>query len=83
MATTTKPRLTKQQRNYNANYDMIENVVAVFRKTDNVERLVNVIAELTDNSTFRYLFATEFANVPLTIRYVDENGNTIEEGENN
>ena len=71
----TKQRLTKQQRNYNNNYDMIENVVAVFRKTDNVERLVNVLATELDNGSFRYLFATEFANVPLTIRYVDETDN--------
>jgi len=77
MATTTKPRLTKKQRNYNANYDMIENVVAVFRKTDNVERLVNVLATELDNGTFRYLFSTEFANVPLTIRFVNKT-----EGEN-
>ncbi len=72
MATTTGK---KELRNYNANFEMIPDVITVFRKTDNVERLINILATQLNNNEFRYLFATEFANVPLTVRFVNEETN--------
>ena len=73
---------TKYERNFNANKNDIEMTTKVFRKTDNVERLVTILAEVLSPSEFRMLFATEFANVPLTVVYRDENGNlTNENGE--
>jgi hypothetical protein len=77
--TTTTQRLTKTERNYNNNHSDIELVIKTFRKTDNVERLVHVLAQYLNPNEFRMLFATEFANVPLTVVYRDENGNRIEE----
>jgi hypothetical protein len=77
MATTQ--RLTKTERNYNNNAQDIELVIKTFRKTDNVERLVHVLAQYLNPNEFRMLFATEFANVPLEVVFVDENGNRIEE----
>jgi hypothetical protein len=65
-------RLTTRERNYNNNTRDIESTIAVFRKTDNVERLVHSLAQVLTPNEFRMLFATEFANVPLTIRFVDE-----------
>ena len=78
MATTTQ-RKTKYERNYENNLRDMENTIAVFRKTDNVERLVHTLAMYLNPNEFRMLFATEFASVPLTVVYVDENGNRIEE----
>ena len=78
MATTTQ-RLTKQERNYNNNAKDIELTIKTFRKTDNVERLVHVLAQYLTPNEFRMLFATEFASVPLSVVYVDENGNRIKE----
>jgi len=78
MATTTQ-RKTKYERNYENNSRDIENTIAVFRKTDNVERLVHTLSMYLNPNEFRMLFATEFACVPLTVVYVDENGNRIEE----
>jgi hypothetical protein len=77
--TTTTQRLTKEERNYNNNFKDIEITIKTFRKTDNVERLVHTLAQVLNPNEFRMLFATEFANVPLTVVYVDENGNRIEE----
>ena len=68
-------RLTTRERNYNNNSRDIESTIAVFRKTDNVERLVHSLAQVLTPNEFRMLFATEFANVPLTIRFVDEETN--------
>jgi|APGre2960657373_1045057.scaffolds.fasta_scaffold104651_2 hypothetical protein len=68
-------RLTTRERNYNNNTRDIESTIAVFRKTDNVERLVHSLAQVLTPNEFRMLFATEFANVPLTIRFVDEETN--------
>jgi hypothetical protein len=68
----TTQRLTTRERNYNNNTRDIESTIAVFRKTDNVERLVHSLAQVLTPNEFRMLFATEFANVPLTIRFVDE-----------
>ena len=68
-------RLTTRERNYNNNTRDIELTIAVFRKTDNVERLVHSLAQVLTPNEFRMLFATEFANVPLTIRFVDEETN--------
>ena len=65
-------RLTTRERNYNNNTRDIESTIAVFRKTNNVERLVHSLAQVLTPNEFRMLFATEFANVPLTIRFVDE-----------
>jgi hypothetical protein len=76
---TTTQRLTKEERNYNNNFQDIEITIKTFRKTDNVERLVHLLAQVLNPNEFRTLFATEFANVPLTVVYVDENGNRIEE----
>jgi hypothetical protein len=78
MATTTQ-RKTKYERNYENNLRDMENTIAVFRKTDNVERLVHTLGMYLNPNEFRMLFATEFASVPLTVVYVDENGNRIEE----
>lgn len=78
MATTTQ-RKTKAERNYENNTREIENTIAVFRRTDNVERLVHLLAMELEPNQFRMLFVTEFACVPLTVVYVDENGNRIEE----
>jgi hypothetical protein len=77
--TTTTQRLTKTERNYNNNAKDIELVIKTFRKTDNVERLVHVLAQYLSPNEFRFLFATEFANVPLTVVHVDKDGNRIEE----
>lgn len=71
----TTQRLTTRERNYNNNSRDIESTIAVFRKTDNVERLVHSLAQVLTPNEFRMLFATEFANVPLTIRFVDEETN--------
>lgn len=68
-------RLTTRERNYNNNSRDIESTIAVFRKTDNVERLVHSLAQVLTPNEFRMLFATEFANVPLTVRFVDEETN--------
>jgi hypothetical protein len=76
---TTTQRLTKEERNYNNNFKDIEITIKTFRKTDNVERLVHTLAQVLNPNEFRTLFATEFATVPLTVVYVDENGNRIEE----
>ena len=65
-------RLTPRERNYNNNSRDIESTIAVFRKTDNVERLVHSLAQVLTPNEFRMLFATEFANVPLTVRFVNE-----------
>ena len=75
--TTTTQRKTKYERNYENNLRDIENTIAVFRKTDNMERLVHWLAQTLSPNEFRMLFATEFASVPLTVVYVDENGNKI------
>jgi hypothetical protein len=80
--TTTTQRKTKAERNYENNSRDIENTIKVFRKTDNVERLVHLLAMELDPNQFRMLFATEFANVPLTVVYVDEKGNKINETNN-
>ena len=71
----TTQRLTTRERNYNNNSRDIESTIAVFRKTDNVERLVHSLAQVLTPNEFRMLFATEFANVPLTIRFVNEETN--------
>ena len=76
---TTTQRLTKTERNYNNNARDIELTIKTFRKTDNVERLVHVLAQYLSPNEFRTLFATEFASVPLSVVYVDKNGNRIEE----
>jgi hypothetical protein len=76
---TTTQRKTKYERNYENNSRDIEITIKTFRKTDNVERLVYTLAQVLNPNEFRTLFATEFANVPLTVVYVDENGNRIEE----
>jgi len=68
-------RLTTRERNYNNNSRDIESTIAVFRKTDNVERLVHSLAQVLTPNEFRMLFATEFANVPLTVRFVNEETN--------
>ncbi len=68
-------RLTTRERNYNNNTRDIESTIAVFRKTDNVERLVHSLAQVLTPNEFRMLFATEFANVPLTVRFVDKETN--------
>jgi hypothetical protein len=68
----TTQRLTTRERNYNNNSRDIESTIAVFRKTDNVERLVHSLAQVLTPNEFRMLFATEFANVPLTVRFVNE-----------
>ena len=68
-------RLTTRERNYNNNTRDIESTIAVFRKTDNVERLVHSLAQVLTPNEFRMLFATEFANVPLTVRFVNEETN--------
>jgi hypothetical protein len=79
MTMTTTQRLTKTERNYNNNAKDIELVIKTFRKTDNVERLVHVLAQYLNPNEFRMLFATEFATVPLSVVYVDENGNRVKE----
>jgi hypothetical protein len=79
MATATTQRKTKYERNYENNLRDVEMTINVFRKTDNVERLVHILAQSLSPNEFRMLFATEFANVPLTVRYVDENGVEIKE----
>ena len=71
----TTQRLTTRERNYNNNSRDIESTLAVFRKTDNVERLVHSLAQVLTPNEFRMLFATEFANVPLTVRFVNEETN--------
>lgn len=71
----TTQRLTTRERNYNNNTRDIESTIAVFRKTDNVERLVHSLAQVLTPNEFRMLFATEFANVPLTVRFVNEETN--------
>lgn len=71
----TTQRLTTRERNYNNNSRDIESTIAVFRKTDNVERLVHSLAQVLTPNEFRMLFATEFANVPLTVRFVNEETN--------
>jgi len=76
---TTTQRLTKTERNYNNNAKDIELVIKTFRKTDNVERLVHVLAQYLNPNEFRMLFATEFANVPLEVVFVDKEGNRIKE----
>ena len=68
----TTQRLTTRERNYNNNSRDIESTIAVFRKTDNVERIVHSLAQVITPNEFRMLFATEFANVPLTVRFVNE-----------
>ena len=68
-------RLTTRERNYNNNSRDIESTIAVFRKTNNVERLVHSLAQVLTPNEFRMLFATEFANVPLTVRFVNEETN--------
>jgi hypothetical protein len=75
-------RLTTRERNYQNNSRDIDSTIAVFRKTDNIERLVVCLSQLLSPNEFRMLFATEFANVPLNVVFVDSNGNTIDE-ENN
>ena len=77
MATTQ--RLTKYERNYQNNAQDIELTIKAFRKTDNVERLVHLLAQTLDRNDFRMVFATEFATIPLDVVYVDENGNRIKE----
>ena len=77
MATTQ--RLTKTERNYNNNAQDIELVIKTFRKTDNVERLVHVLAQYLNPNEFRMLFATEFASVPLEVVFVDKDGNRVKE----
>jgi hypothetical protein len=77
--TTTTQRLTKTERNYKNNANDIELVIKTFRKTDNMERLVVVLAHYLTASEFRMLFATEFASVPLDVVFVDKDGNRIEE----
>ena len=72
-------RLTKTDRNYNNNAKDIDLMVKTFRKTDNLERLVVVLAHYLTASEFRMLFATEFASVPLDVVFVDENGNRVKE----
>lgn len=71
---------TKIERNYQANYKDIADTVKVFRKTDNVEGLVEHLAALLTPSQFRMLFVMEFNKIPLQVVYVDSEGNRIEEG---
>lgn len=70
-------RLTKLERNAKNNASQIETVVKVFRKTDNIERLVELLSCFLDSGEFRMLFATEFANIPLKVEFVDENGKEL------
>jgi hypothetical protein len=77
--TTTTQRLTKAERNYNNNAKQIAQTVAVFRKTDGIETLVDYLAQLLTPDQFRMLFVYEFGKVELKVVFVDENGNRIEE----
>ena len=77
--TTTTQRLTKAERNYNNNAKQIAQTVAVFRKTDGIETLVDYLAQLLTPDQFRMLFVYEFDKVELKVVFVDENGNRIEE----
>jgi hypothetical protein len=76
---TTTQRLTKAERNYNNNAKQIAQTVAVFRKTDGIETLVDYLAQLLTPDQFRMLFVYEFGKVELNVVFVDENGNRIEE----
>ena len=76
---TTTQRLTNAERNYNPNATQIAPTGAVFRKTDGVETLVDYLAQLLTPDQFRMLFVYEFNKVPLSVVYVDENGNRIKE----
>ena len=77
--TTTTQRLTIAERNYNNNANQIAQTVAVFRKTDGIETLVDYLAQLLTPDQFRMLFVYEFGKVELNVVFVDENGNRIEE----
>jgi len=77
--TTTTQRLTKAERNYNNNAKQIAQTVAVFRKTDGIETLVDYLAQLLTPDQFRMLFVYEFGKVELNVVFVDENGNRIKE----
>ena len=79
MTMTTTQRLTKAERNYNNNAKQIAQTVAVFRKTDGIETLVDYLAQLLTPDQFRMLFVYEFDKVELKVVFVDENGNRIEE----
>lgn len=68
MAVSTKTL----QRNLESNKELMNDMVAVFRKTDNIERLVEHLACFLDNGSFRYLFASEFSTIPLTVRFSNE-----------
>ena len=76
---TTTQRLTKAERNYNNNAKQIAQTVAVFRKTDGIETLVDYLAQLLTPDQFRMLFVYEFGKVELNVVFVDENGNRVEE----
>ena len=68
---TTTQRKTKYERNYENNSRDIEITIKAFRKTDNVERLVHLLAMELEPNAFRMLFATEFATIPLDVVFVD------------
>jgi ATP-dependent exoDNAse (exonuclease V) beta subunit len=72
---------TKLERNYRNNANMVDDVIHVFRKTENIERLVTYLAHYLDNGQFRYLFATEFATIPLNVVFVDNNNQTSDNTE--
>ena len=77
--TTTTQRLTKTERNYNNNAKQIAQTVAVFRKTDGIETLVDYLAQLLTPDQFRMLFVYEFGKVELNVVFVDKDGNRVEE----
>jgi hypothetical protein len=69
----------KLTKNYNSNIAQYDLAVRAFRKTDGMETLIEHLMALLTPDEFRMLSAIEISKIPLTLVYVDKDGNRIPE----
>jgi hypothetical protein len=63
--------LKQAEKNLAANSKDIDTVIALFKRTGNIKRLVTILAETLDGNEFRTLLATEFCNIPLNLEFAE------------